>query len=121
MSIAGHLSSDQIAETKEALSMFDRESEGGVSNPWKVSHQPAQDMHVGAVSQGHERIHNAGGEYVLETILDVDAPVSVPMKFAHTILMTSQALTFAASQVAGRFLYSFGDTRVVVDVTETSK
>ncbi|KAF4697683.1 hypothetical protein FOZ60_000035 [Perkinsus olseni] len=43
------------------------------------------------------------------------------MKFAHTILMTSQALTFAASQVAGRFLYSFGDTRVVVDVTETSK
>ncbi|KAF4701172.1 Calcium binding protein, partial [Perkinsus olseni] len=29
MSIAGHLSSDQIAEAKEAFSMFDRESEGG--------------------------------------------------------------------------------------------
>ncbi|KAF4668780.1 Calcium binding protein [Perkinsus olseni] len=30
MSIAGHLSSDQIAEAKEAFSMFDRESEGEI-------------------------------------------------------------------------------------------
>ncbi|KAF4711273.1 hypothetical protein FOZ63_012893 [Perkinsus olseni] len=43
------------------------------------------------------------------------------MKLARTILIASQALTFAASQVAGRFLYSFGDTPVVLDVTETSK
>ncbi|KAF4697684.1 hypothetical protein FOZ60_000036 [Perkinsus olseni] len=41
------------------------------------------------------------------------------MKFAHTILIASQALTFTASQAVGRFMYSFGDdTRMAFDVYE---
>ncbi|KAF4693067.1 hypothetical protein FOZ63_013714, partial [Perkinsus olseni] len=45
--------------------------------------------------------------------------ISLPMKFAHTILIASQALTFTASQAVGRFMYSFGDdTRMAFDVYE---
>ncbi|KAF4722483.1 hypothetical protein FOZ63_031955 [Perkinsus olseni] len=41
------------------------------------------------------------------------------MRFAHTVLIASQALTFAASQAVGRFMYSFGDdTRMAFDVYE---